>query len=52
MIYDSDPMATELLRCGLPLNEVDSIAERAAILEFCAGMTRNDAEMVATGGGW
>lgn len=52
MIYDTDPMASELLRCRLPLHEVDSIAERAAILEFCAGMTREQAEMVATGGGW
>ena len=52
MIYDTDPMAAELLRCGLPLKEVDAIAERAAILEFCAGMTRDEAEMVATGGGW
>ena len=52
MIYDTDPMAAELLRCGLPLNEVDAIAERAAILEHLAKMDRDHAEMVATGGGW
>ena len=47
--YQGDPMAAELVRCCLPMETVDSMLERAAILE-ASGMSRQDAEAEVSGG--
>lgn len=48
--YRGDPMAAELIRCGLPIEEVDSLVEQAAIYEHLGGLTRQEAEAMASGG--
>ena len=42
--YQGDPMAMELIRCGLPIEQVDALVEQAAIYEHLGGLTRQEAE--------
>lgn len=42
--YRGDPVAVRLISLGISIDYVDALVERAAILEFCAGQTREDAE--------
>jgi hypothetical protein len=47
--YQGDPMAAELVRCCLPMETVDQMVERAAILE-AEGVSRQEAEAQVSGG--
>jgi hypothetical protein len=44
----ADHLAARLT--GLDAEQIYDLAERSAILEYCAGMTRAEAEGEATGG--
>lgn len=48
--YHGDPMAAGLARCGLAIAEIDDLVERASLHEYLAGMARQDAEALASGG--
>lgn len=45
----ADPMARELLRCGVNPAQVDDLIERAAIMEAEAGVPRAQAELLIVG---
>lgn len=45
----ADPMAKELHRCGLALEVIGEMIERAAMLE-ASGVSRQEAEALVSGG--
>lgn len=46
----SDPLYTLLISLGLPTDRAFDLCERAALIQYEAGMSRRDAELIATGG--
>ena len=42
--YRGDPVAVRLISLGISVDYIDALVERAAILEYCAGQSREDAE--------